>query len=174
MGKRAPIKTNESGYAYVFLSDPGIVLKIYCTVDDHVWRGNSLNLRMKSKSVAVASYSGKRNMAYFPGANKTRSLLNFGCDFENGGFMYIDIDVEGVTSLHNPEIPKDFDNNVSTLSMLRYMRIPPPVSISVSWTHSDYTTKQSKYSCYLKCVEGDRRTSYRKQTEFDKIMESLL
>lgn len=174
MSKRTPLKKGETGYAYVFLSDPGIVLKIRASVTDYSWQGRRLELRMKSKSIAVARYSGARNMVYFPGVNKTRPLYQFSCYFDNSSSQHLSVYVDGVESLHNPNISMDFDSNVSTLSLLRHMRMPLPVSINVGWTAADYQTKQSKYSCRLDCVEGGRQTNYRKQTEVDKILESLL
>lgn len=174
MSKRTPLKKGETGYAYVFLSDPGIVLKIRASVTDYSWQGHRLELRMKSKSIAVAGYSGTRNMVHFPGVNKTRPLYQFSCYFDNSSSQHLSLYVDGVESLHNPNTSMDFDRNVSTLSMLRHLRMPPPVSISVNWTATDYQTQQPKYSCKLECIEGGRQTNYRKQTEVDKILESLL
>lgn len=174
MSKRAPLKTGESGYAYVFLSDPGVVLKIRCSVERHDWAGNRLELRLKSCRISVSKYSGARNMVHFPKANKTRPLYGFDCFFDNSNSQYCNITVDGVESLNTPSIPDDFDANVSTLSMLRYLRVPPPVSVRVGWTANDWHTKESKYTCEMKCTEGDRRTRNQKQSDMDKMLESIL
>lgn len=113
-------------------------------------------------------------MVYFPGVKKTRPLNRFNCMFDNSQSQHCSIHVNGVDSLNTPNIPTDFDTNVSTLSMLRYMRVPPPVGINVFWTSSDWDTKAPRYSCTLNCLEGDRRTIRAKQSKVDKILESLL
>jgi hypothetical protein len=174
MSKRTPLKSGEFGYAYVFLSDPGIVLKIRGSVDRYNWTGQRLELIMKSKGISIAKYSGTRNMVYFPGVDRNRPLYGFDCSFDNSSSQYCTIVLNGVETLNRPNIPSDFDHNVSTLSMLRYMRVPPPVSVRVGWTASDWHTKQPRYTCEMKCVEGDRRTRSTKQSEVDKILESLL
>lgn len=174
MSKRTPLKAGETGYAYVFLSDPGVVLKLLGVVRRYSWSGNKLHIEIQTKSIAIASYSGSRNMVYFPGVDRCRSLDAFDGSFGNNKSEYWSIDCDGVSVLRNPQIPDAFDSNVSTLSVLRHMRMPPPVSINVKWTANHWATNASSYSCQLKCIEGDRRTNHRKQSEIDEVLESLL
>ena len=94
MSKRTPLKKGETGYAYVFLSDPGIVLKIRAEVTDYNWQGQRLDLRMRSKSIAIAKYNGTRNMVHFPGVNKTRLLYQLSCCFDNRSSQYISLHIE--------------------------------------------------------------------------------
>lgn len=174
MSKRTPMKKGETGYAYVFLSEPGIVLKIRALVTDYKWSGKSLKLNLKSSQMYIAKYTGSRNMVYFPSVDKTRALNNFSGYFYNNFHNHLYIDVNGVDALHNPKLPEDFDSNTSTLSLLRHMRVPPPVSVHIEWTVSQWSTKTPEYACNLTCIEGARQTVYRKQTEMDRLIEELV
>lgn len=174
MSKRTPLKAGESGYVYVFLSDPGIVLKIRCRVDEYNWGGRVLNFNMESHNISIAKYSGARDMVYFPKANKTRPLLRFSYCFKNENLQSFAIAVDGIESLNTPCTDYSFDSNTSTLSMLSYLRVPPPVSVSVRWdAHSNFING-SRYICGIQCEEGTRRTQIKKQNAVDKMLESIL
>jgi hypothetical protein len=174
MSKRTPLKKGETGYAYVFLSDPGVVLKIRGSVEHYSWNGKRLHLDMKSKSISIAEYTGNRDIVYFPGVDRCRPLESFDCYFSNSGSERITMEFNGVDTANRPQVPDNFDPNASTLNLLRHLRVPPPVSIRLNWVASDYRSKQSKYSCKLECVEGDRKTSSRRQSEVDRVLDSLL
>lgn len=167
MGKKTPMPLDsKKEYVYIFLHSAGVVLRFHCMNSRHIWYGKNLDMILSKGVAAIAKHSGSSDWIYFPRTNRAHNLIRFDCTFSNQNQHVANVYFDGVTKRSIPVLPDSFENNVSTLSLMRNCDIPAPTSVRI-------ITGEDSYRITPTCIRSKGNLRYLSESVLDKMLEEM-